>query len=71
MKDVLADLQNLEQPKVRLPRRGPSRVGVHWFLASEPGDPGLTALRGGAARRPSACLLALEMRQQLLIQIII
>jgi hypothetical protein len=28
---------------VRLPRRGPSQAGVRWFLAGEPGGPGLTA----------------------------
>jgi hypothetical protein len=40
--DILASLPSLGQPKVRLTRRGPSRVGVRWFLAGEPGDPGLT-----------------------------
>jgi hypothetical protein len=40
---VLAGLPSLGQTKVRLPRRGPSRVSVRWSLAGEPGDPGLTA----------------------------
>jgi hypothetical protein len=61
--DVIAGLPSLGQPKVCLPRQGPSRVGVRWFLAGESGDPGrpslqrsLTALRGGAARSSFTCL---------------
>jgi hypothetical protein len=41
--DVLTSLPSLGQPKVRLPRPGPSQAGIRWFLANKPGDPGLTA----------------------------
>jgi hypothetical protein len=61
---ILAGLLSLGQPKVCLPQRGPSPAGIRWFLAGEPGDSGLTALRGGAARSFSACLLAPKRRQQ-------
>jgi hypothetical protein len=40
---------SLGLPKVCLPRWGPSRAGVRWFLAGEPGNPGLTALQRGLA----------------------
>jgi hypothetical protein len=42
-------------------------AGVHWSLAGESGDPGLTALRRGAARSSSACLLTPERRQHLVL----
>jgi hypothetical protein len=36
--DVLGGLPTLEQPKVHLPRRDPSRAGVRWSTAGFSSD---------------------------------
>ena len=40
--NALAGLPSLGQPKVRLPRWGPSRVGVRWILVGLLDETGLT-----------------------------